>query len=43
MERPFGEVEVLETLRSLKEEEAPGPNRFPIKFFKEYLIVVTGK
>lgn len=31
----FQEMEVLEALKSLKEDKAPGPNGFPMKFFKE--------
>lgn len=36
LERTFNEEEVLASLKSLKDDKAPGPNGFPIKFFEEF-------
>lgn len=37
---PFSEEEVLSTIKSLPEDKALGPYRFPIKFFKDFWLVV---
>lgn len=40
LERPFLEEEVLEALASLKEDNAPGPDGFPMKFYKVFWEVI---
>lgn len=36
LERPFEQREVVETLKSLKDEKAPGPNGFLMNLFKDF-------
>lgn len=40
LERPFTEVEITQALKCLKEEKAPGPDGFPIRFYIEFWNVL---
>lgn len=40
LEKPFMDEEVLEALVALKEDKAPGPNGFPMKFYKVFWEVI---